>query len=237
MKLFKSNQYGRSLLSKYGADEQIFSSNVYKQNTQARKCQSDALQYGRSMVEMLGVLAIIGVLSVGGIAGYSKAMFKYKVNKAINQVTIMAQSVRNYFANQPSYEGLYPDNIDLLKTMLSSEMIDENSTIVSSDTRETSYIKSPFDNGILIKDDTSHRKAFTINYFGLSSAECLALATAGWNSIGVFSVKATDFIYTDTSDETDICAEIDPNGSISEGSITGCPGGATVPIPIPMSLA
>ena len=36
---------------------------------------------GRSMVEMLGVLAIIGVLSVGAIAGYSKAMFKYKLNK------------------------------------------------------------------------------------------------------------------------------------------------------------
>ena len=28
---------------------------------------------GRSMVEMLGVLAIIGVLSVGGIAGYTTA--------------------------------------------------------------------------------------------------------------------------------------------------------------------
>ena len=27
-------------------------------------------QSGRSMIEMLGVLAIIGVLSVGGIAGY-----------------------------------------------------------------------------------------------------------------------------------------------------------------------
>ena len=38
-------------------------------------------QSGRSMVEMLGVLAIIGVLSVGAIAGYSKAMMKYKLNK------------------------------------------------------------------------------------------------------------------------------------------------------------
>ena len=41
-------------------------------------------QYGRSMVEMLGVLAIIGVLSVGAIAGYSKAMNKYKINKAVD---------------------------------------------------------------------------------------------------------------------------------------------------------
>ena len=35
-------------------------------------------QCGRSMVEMLGVLAIIGVLSVGGIAGYRTAMEKIK---------------------------------------------------------------------------------------------------------------------------------------------------------------
>ncbi len=38
-------------------------------------------QTGRSMVEMLGVLAIIGVLSVGGISGYAKAMKKHKLNK------------------------------------------------------------------------------------------------------------------------------------------------------------
>lgn len=42
------------------------------------------IQSGRSMVEMLGVLAIIGVLSVGAIAGYSKAMNKYRINKAID---------------------------------------------------------------------------------------------------------------------------------------------------------
>mgnify|MGYP001077395332 CR=1 FL=1 len=34
-------------------------------------------QTGRSMVEMLGVLAIIGVLSVGGIASFFKAMKKF----------------------------------------------------------------------------------------------------------------------------------------------------------------
>ena len=44
------------------------------------RCPLDA-SAGRSMVEMLGVLAIIGVLSVGAIAGYSKTMFKYKLNK------------------------------------------------------------------------------------------------------------------------------------------------------------
>ena len=42
-------------------------------------------QCGRSMIEMLGVLAIVGVLSVGGIQGYSKAMEKIKVNKTLSE--------------------------------------------------------------------------------------------------------------------------------------------------------
>lgn len=34
----------------------------------------DFQQTGRSIIEMLEVLAIIGVLSIGGIAGFSKAI-------------------------------------------------------------------------------------------------------------------------------------------------------------------
>ena len=50
---------------------------------------------GRSMGEMLGVLAIIGVLSVGGIYGYTVAMNKYKANEIVqvgNMLSIMAES-------------------------------------------------------------------------------------------------------------------------------------------------
>ena len=46
-------------------------------------------EIGRSMIEMLGVLAIIAVLSVGGISGYSKAMEKFKVNKAISEYSYL----------------------------------------------------------------------------------------------------------------------------------------------------
>ena len=51
---------------------------------------------GRSMVEMLGVLAIIGVLSVGAIAGYGKAMFKYKLNKQTEQLNQVIGAVVRY---------------------------------------------------------------------------------------------------------------------------------------------
>ena len=63
-------------------------------------------QSGRSMVEMLGVLAIIGVLSVGGISGYSKAMAKYKLTKAQDQIVMLLMNIRTVYATSPSYAGL-----------------------------------------------------------------------------------------------------------------------------------
>ena len=41
---------------------------------------------GRSMVEMLGVLAIIGVLSIGALAGFNMAMLRYKTNELANAI-------------------------------------------------------------------------------------------------------------------------------------------------------
>jgi len=53
-------------------------------------------QKGRSMVEMLGVLAIIGVLSVGGIAGYTVAMNRYRANQILDMASktaVIAQTM------------------------------------------------------------------------------------------------------------------------------------------------
>ena len=47
-------------------------------------------QSGRSMVEMLGVLAIIGVLSVGGIAGYSLSMRRHRANQVVDIISKFA---------------------------------------------------------------------------------------------------------------------------------------------------
>ena len=66
----------------YRAEKESTSGNDYRE-----------MQSGRSMIEMLGVLAIIGVLSVGGIAGYSKAMEKWKINKSISEYNLIIFSL------------------------------------------------------------------------------------------------------------------------------------------------
>lgn len=50
--------------------------------------QNKMLQSGRSMVEMLGTLAVMGVLSIGGIMGYSYAVDKYHANQIMNDVNL-----------------------------------------------------------------------------------------------------------------------------------------------------
>ena len=67
-----------------------------QRGTQARKAlvaTRQANSLGRSMIEMLGVLAIIAVLTVGGIAGYSKAMEQFKVDKAVSEYSYLIQGL------------------------------------------------------------------------------------------------------------------------------------------------
>ena len=60
--------------------------NFLRQRKTALDAPLYAVSAGRSMIEMLGVLAIIGVLSVGGIAGYSKAMELWKISRQKEQL-------------------------------------------------------------------------------------------------------------------------------------------------------
>ncbi len=51
---------------------------------------------GRSMIEMLGVLAIIGVLSIGGLAGYTMAMNRHRANQVLDYVSRAAVIAQTY---------------------------------------------------------------------------------------------------------------------------------------------
>ena len=86
----------RSFFRKRVQIRRYFATKCTIRGTRGAKLQVDATFSGRSMVEMLGVLAIIGVLSVGAIAGYSKAMMKYKLNKFSESYNILLNYALQY---------------------------------------------------------------------------------------------------------------------------------------------
>ena len=61
------------------------------------------------MIEMLGVLAIIAVLTVGGIAGYSKAMKKYQANKVVGEIIHVLAKIKELSENDNLFDI---DNLD-----------------------------------------------------------------------------------------------------------------------------
>lgn len=54
-------------------------------------CQST--NSGRTLLEMLAVLAIVAILSVGAVAGFIYAMNKYRANVTIQDVSLMASTI------------------------------------------------------------------------------------------------------------------------------------------------
>ncbi len=128
---------------------------------------------GRSMIEMLGVLAIIGVLSVGGIAGYSKAMNKFKTNKVADNVSMLVANIKTLYAQQKTYHGL-----------TNQTAVDMG--VVPDELGTTSDLTNAFNGKVYIStaDSTTDNdeKAFNIVFDGLSREACITLATNDWGS-------------------------------------------------------
>ena len=133
-------------------------------------------QTGRSMIEMLGVLAIIGVLSVGGIAGYSKAMTKYRINKTADQVSQLAQGIRTLYASQKNYSSLNDEVIK--KAHLAPEEMYEATG--------SNNLVNPFGGNVVVlsavKMAGNDFKAFVIDFWDLPQEACIELLTMDWGS-------------------------------------------------------
>lgn len=153
-------------------------------------------QSGRSMIEMLGVLAIIGVLSVGALAGYSKAMTKHRVNKTVDHVTQIVSSVRTLFGGHRTYAALGSSNNTKLigkGHLFPDELISGsgNSYTIQSNIFGGTVTLTAGD-----KRKANDNKAFILTFTSIPQEACINLATQDWGSgsssgLVAMSVKST----------------------------------------------
>ena len=144
-------------------------------------------QSGRSMVEMLGVLAIIGVLSVGGISGYSKAMAKFKLTKAQDQLSMLLINIRTAFSGSSSYSGLTNATAIQLNIvpsdMLPSGLGVSNGSVINA-----------FSGAVTITA-TSSNQHFSIKFAGLGVETCTSLASSDWGTEGLVKMTVNETAY------------------------------------------
>ena len=127
-------------------------------------------QSGRSMVEMLGVLAIIGVLSVGGIAGYSRAMAKFKLSKSIDQISMIVANIRTLYASQRNYTGLAIATSPALGVAPEEMIVGANASL-----------QNVYQGAVLI-GVSANVNVFGLAYTNLPREACIGLATADWGA-------------------------------------------------------
>lgn len=136
-------------------------------------------QSGRTMMEMLGVLAIVGLLSAGGIAGYSFAMQKYKTNVLIDKVHTMAQQARSLYKKGDYTDFKIADLTDIKK-------IPDN--------------ENPF-GGKLLSSDTGDNQIFNIytQQYNVPPEACVSILRTNWGDKGVFyAVSVNSTLFYDT---------------------------------------
>ena len=150
---------------------------------------------GRSMIEMLGVLAIIGVLSVGGLFGYSKAIERYRVNETINQITHIVTNTRTLFKTQRDF---YSQLGFRSGKNMSDETNEIRAIVESAKLFPEAIIKSGYKNmfGGDIRYFASGKfasndgKAFNLNFFNIPQEACIEILTRDWqNSLGIVAMR------------------------------------------------
>ncbi|MDO4183916.1 MAG: type 4 pilus major pilin [Rhodospirillales bacterium] len=184
------------------------------------------LQSGRSMVEMLGVLAVIGVLSVGGIAGYTSAMTKFKKNKMLDQMAMLASGIRTLYGNSQNYSGI-DTPVVVNFGIVDEQMLDRNASGASN-----GKIKNVYNGMVYVKTGVYKRTAdtFWITFANLPQDACVAMVTADWGGAsgsGLVRIAAgtNNVIGVTASGSSVIGSIMDNNLSVSMATATAACSG------------
>ncbi len=129
-------------------------------------------QFGRSMIEMIGVLAIIGVLSVGGFAMYSKSIAKHKYNRAADQISTLLNKINVIYSNKSNYANISASKI------VGYGIVDSDMVITVNNKKA---IKNIYGGRIYFYNGPTN-DSFWITIDGLPSAACVALASMDWGN-------------------------------------------------------
>ena len=115
---------------------------------------------GRSMIEMLGVLAIMGVITVGAIGLISTAMRTQKRNTVNEEVLQIVTGVRQLLGEYDDFSNI------------------NNSTIFGAIGMSA---KNPYGGTYELSVDPSNSRQFIVSITGLSDGDCEYFVTKAWS--------------------------------------------------------
>ena len=127
---------------------------------------------GRSMIEMVGVLAIMGMLTAAAFVLISLGINRQKQSRVTDDVVTIVSGVRSLLVDYDDFS-----NID-------------NSTIFAAMSVSN---KNPYGGAYELAVNPSNTRQFIVRITGLAKADCEALVTKAWiDSVGYISSDHKD---------------------------------------------
>lgn len=153
-------------------------------------------QRGASMIEVLGVLSVVGMISVGLMSGINAMYSQVKVSLTRTQITRIVKNARSILTaidqvNSDTYTA--EDSVNFFKTDQLIKLGIADSTNVSGD-----VIASPYGGAVKIGfyvDSTSQEKRLVITFQDLPKKPCIDVLKIDWgddSSSGLMKIIIQD---------------------------------------------
>ena len=158
-------------------------------------------QSGRTMMEMLGVLAIIGVITYGAISGINSGMTSYKINQAYIEISDIINGIQDMYLavyGRSNFPQFSCNTTVFTYPAAAGAPCDVN----------CSACRSLVDNGILSKNtknltiDINERNGLIVQYQAKKPDVCTRLKEMDW---AIQSINCHDAAKRPCSDEGATC--------------------------------
>ena len=136
-------------------------------------------QEGRSMMEALGVLAIVAILSIGALAWYLRAAKRNKMNTIREQISQVIANVKSIYATQGNFNGLTTENAIRLG------IIPENMQIKDVAGNNGQLTKHIFNGEFLVEaqiDPVDNKPLFMVVLTGLPKDVAIDISTVDYGA-------------------------------------------------------
>ena len=147
--------------------------------------QTKKFESGRSMVEMVGVLAVMGLITAGAFVLLRSGMASQKRNRVQDEIANIVSTIRTLSAGSNTFSNLATDGASDAagKTLLSNLRV-STATPFGGTTYYT------------IRYASGSPSQFTVKLMGLEAEDCKALKASAWsdavsNSASCLTVNAT----------------------------------------------
>ena len=139
---------------------------------------------GRTMLEMLGVISIMGIITYGAIAGINYGMTAYKINQMYNEVQEIVEGIEDLY----SWSKRYPTGNKIMEAAADNDIFSDDNLSSCAGGSGQKCIQGAYSDvyvGAAGSCDTDGCSNFEIRYFAIPADDCGRISQLDWDSLSV----------------------------------------------------